>query len=231
MRLFTFWLALLATVLISACGGGGGSPGAVPGVTPAAATLGLTLTDSAGNNLSSNAINGSATFFARALVRNANNTPLVGQLVTFSTDAALAVLTPTTAITDSAGVARVQIAPVSAGAATLIAVAQVGAASVEGQIAFQTTPANVTLSGLSPAQMSLSALQSTDVSVQVRVNNIPALASEVNVTFSASCGSFSPTTAATIVGGVARSTFTPATTCTGPVTLTASCTQCGCCEQ
>lgn len=222
MRLLTFPLALLATFLISACGGGGGSPGAVPGVTPVSPTLGLTLTDAVGNNLSNNAINGSATFFARALVRDRNNAPIPRQLVTFSTDAGLAVLTPTTALTDDSGVARVQIAPVAAGAASLMAVAQVGTAAIEGRIAFQTTPTRTTLSDLSAAQPTLNTLQSTDVSVQVRVNNIPAIASEVNVAFTASCGTFSPATAATATGGLARTTYTPTTNCSGPVTLTAS---------
>ncbi len=51
MRPLTFWLALLATFFISACGGGGGSSGTAAGGT-AGPTISLAITDASGNVLS-----------------------------------------------------------------------------------------------------------------------------------------------------------------------------------
>ncbi len=77
-------------------------------------------------------------------------------------------------------------------------------------------------SGLSAMQSTVSNLQSTDVSVQVQVGGVPAKASEVSVSFSASCGTFSPVTSLSLAGGTARSTYTPNPSCAGPVTLNAN---------
>lgn len=221
MRPLTFWLALLATFLISACGGGGGSSGTAAGGT-AGPTISLAITDASGNVLTTNAISGGATFFVRALVRSSSNAPLSNQLVTFTTDAAVATLSQPSALTDASGVARVPIAPVTAGAASLTATTTAGGMAATAMIAFQTSPVSVSLSGLSAMQSTVSNLQSTDVSVQVQVGGVPAKASEVSVSFSASCGTFSPAAALALTGGTARSTYTPNPSCAGPVTLNAN---------
>lgn len=217
MRFLRYWLTLSLTVLVCACGGGGGSAGTSPGGVNS--TIALAITDASGNVLTTNAISGGATFFVRAMVRSTSSGSVANQLVTFATDSAIATLSQASALTDSTGVARVQITPVTAGAASVTATTASGGT---GMIAFQTSPVNVTLSALTAMQSTLSNLQSTSVSVQVSVGGVPARASEVNVTFSASCGNFSPATAASLAGGVARSTYTPAPACSGPVTLNAN---------
>jgi len=227
MRCWKSLGALICATILAACGGGGGSSGNGPETPnpPAAAaapTIVLALTDANGVVVTSNSIRGGATFFVQASLRDGGNLPLSNRLVTFSTDASLATLVPATALTDSNGIARVQIAAIGAGAGNLRAVAQVGSVSVEGIIAFQTTPAKITFGALSAAQSTLATLQSTDVTARVLVNSIPAAAGEINVAFSAGCGTFSPATATTAAGGVARSTYTPGAGCSGSVNLTAN---------
>lgn len=217
MRHLKFWLATVLLIGLAGCGGGGGSAGATAGGGSSSITL--AITDSSGAVLSTNAINASSAFFVRATVRGSANGSVANQLVSFSTDAALARLSAPSALTDASGVARVQILPVAAGAGTVTATTASGGT---GSLAFQTSAANVSLRDLVPAQTTLSTRQSTDVTVQALVNNIPALASEANVTFVASCGAFSPATAPTEAGGVARSTYTPASNCSGQVNLTAT---------
>lgn len=217
MRFFRFWLASLLAVVISACGGGGGSAGSNSGGT--GSSISMSITDASGNVLSTNAINSSSVFFVRATVRSSANGSVANQLVNFTTDAAIATLSSPSALTDASGIARVQISPVAAGAASVTASTASGGT---GMLAFQTSAANVTLKDLAVAQPTLSNRQSTDVSVQALVNNIPAMASEVSVTFSASCGTFSPATAGTAAGGFARSTYTPSASCSGAVNLTAA---------
>lgn len=217
MRFFKVWILSTLAIGLAACGGGGGSAGSSGGGGSSSITM--SITDAAGNVLNTNAINASSAFFVRALVRTSVNGSVANQLVTFSTDGALATLSTTTALTDASGVARVQITPVAAGAGTVNATSSSGGM---GTLAFQTSAANVTLRDLVAAQPTLSSRQSTDVSVQALVNGAAAMPSEANVTFAASCGAFSPATAPTGAGGIARSTYTPAANCSGQVNLTAT---------
>ncbi len=120
--------ALSASLGFSASGGG-----AVGGT----AALGLSLSNASGTPTTTIGVGQTLTATARLL--DASGNPLSGVVVSFSTNAALATITPSaaTALTDSSGIATVQVAAASAtaaGAGTLKASAPVGAATLESSI-------------------------------------------------------------------------------------------------
>ncbi len=130
MYLIRMLAALLVAAVMSACGGGGGSPGTTPtgGGANATPTITMDLVDAAGAPLSMVTSTGSA--FIRATVRDAAGATVAGSVVTFSGDTNLVSFVPAagTALTDSSGVARIQVTPASgsaAGAATITANATV----------------------------------------------------------------------------------------------------------
>jgi hypothetical protein len=90
-------------------------------------------------------------FSARATVKDANGAPVAGKTVTFEiTGSAIAVLTPTTQITNASGIAEVAIAPASVssiGAATLKASANVSGV-VSGSTDFAVQSSSLTLSAI-----------------------------------------------------------------------------------
>ena len=243
MRYLKYVLSLVIVGALVACGGGNlpdtttgsgtsgttgsGTTGTGTTTTAAAPTLTLALVDSAGAVVTSNSINSSAAVFAQATVKDATGAAVASKLVTFSTDPTVAVLAQTTALTNAAGVTKVQISPVSltsSGDGSLAAAANVKGTAIQNSLDFQTAASNVTLTNLTVAPNSISALQSSAVTVQGRVNGVLATSSAVQVNFSASCGSFSPATASTSGSGIASTTYQSAATCSGTVTLTAQAT-------
>lgn len=235
------WVVVLAVVL-AACGGGGGSAGTVSGstagggtgsaitittTTTSAPTITLAIVDATGAVVTSNAIGSGALFYAKALVKNASGSTVENKLVTFTTAATVATLAQASALTDASGVAKVQISPVSVtavNAGNLVASATVDAVAISSDLDYQTSAANVSLTNMLVAPSSISALQSSAVTVEGRVNGVLAGSSVVAVNFSASCGSFSPASASTSSAGIASTTYQSAVTCSGPVTLTAQAT-------
>jgi hypothetical protein len=243
MRYLNYLMAVVMACVLSACGGGGGSAGTTPGggsgggegggggggpaLSP---TLKLSLVDGADAPLTSHSINKSGVFYAKALVANGAGAPLANQLVTFSTDYAVATLagqsTDATALTDTAGVAKVRISPFSlstVGAATIGASSTVDGTAVVSSLNFSTSASNVSLANMTLSSASIGALQTSAVTVQGFVDG--SLASgglSVTVNFSASCGSFSPATAMSNSSGLASSTYQSTAACSGPVTLTSS---------
>lgn len=238
LRLFA---GLLLAATLAACGGGGGSNG-----TPVSGgggggggtgggstgstgtpTLALSVVDSLGATVPGNAVASGTTVFAKAVVTDAAGAVVANKLVAFTSKSQAISFTPTSGqvLTDSTGTAKVQVAPATlstAGADTLTASAIVGSATLSTSMDVQTSPANVTLANFSASTGSLTAFQSTAVGVDVAVNGIPATTAPVSVSFSASCGSFSPTSAQSNSTGRAVSTF-QATGCSGgTATLTAS---------
>ena len=221
---------VLAMALVS-CGGGGGSAGTVAGGTGASTlpaktlpTVVLSIVDAADVSPASNSISSGASYFAKAVVKDASNVAVPNKLVTFSTTPAVATLTQPSALTDANGVAKVQITPVSLTTVTagnVTASATLDTIVVTASLDFQTTAANVTLNDLRATPNSISALQSSGVTVEARVNGALAGSSTVVANFSASCGSFSPASVPTNSAGIASSTYQSLVTCSGPVTITA----------
>lgn len=231
MRYLKFLLGTLALMMLVACGGGGGSPGATNGGTipgggsttgtiPASApAMSLSLVDASGAQIAGNSVTSGSVVYARATVKDASGAAVPSKLVTFISGSGLLVFQPASGqvLTDSNGVAKVQVAPATvstAGAETLTANAAVGTVNVSVSIDIQTSPANVALATPVASRTTLSAFEATSVSVAVTVNGAPATTTAVPVTFAASCGSFSPATATTDSSGKALSTF-QATGCTG----------------
>ena len=244
----TFSKYLLASVLavtLVACGGGGGgggpgtttstgtnttgtdSPNTVVPVVNAVPTISLSIVDATDVAVTSNAIGSGALFFVKALVLDASGAAVTNKLVSFNTDSTIATLAQTSALTGAGGIAKVQISPVSLNAtkaANLIAAATLGTNAVSASLDYQTSAANVTLTNMLVAENSISALQSSALTVKGRVNGELAGSSVVIANFSASCGSFSPATASTNSAGLISTTYQSAVTCSGAVVLTAQVT-------
>lgn len=240
----TIYGTALVPVLVAAltaCGGGGGSAGtpnnagtgssasgsaSSGGSTTApvaAPTLSASIVDAADVAVASNSISAS-TAYVRAIVKNAAGAPVASKLVTFTTDASVATLLQASALTDANGIARVRINPASlttAAAGTVTASASVDGATVQSTVDYQTSAANVTLTGLAAGSASITALQSSAVNVRALVGGAAAAAGKVSVSFSASCGTFSPATAANDSNGNVSTVYQSVGTCSGPVTLTA----------
>lgn len=233
---------IISTSILASCGGGG-SPD-VPAATASTGTTttGTTTTTSAAtaptialelrnsNNASTTTL-GSAGTTARATVLDGSGQPVGSKLVTFSTAATVATLSPTSgqALTDASGVAQVQLAPASltaAGAGTLTATAVVGTTTVTKTLDYQLTPASLRIEALNAGGGTLAAYGNRSISVQVTANGVALTSTTVPVTFAASCGStnLAPATVSTNASGTASTTYSAiAPECFGTnVVITAS---------
>jgi hypothetical protein len=242
MQFMRILCGMLFAALMTACGGGGGSPGATsgggtgggssPGTSTATASLTASITDGSGAVTTGVTLGG--TFSAVATVKDKAGLPVAGRLVTFAvSNAAIATLAPDTALTDSSGVAKVAISAASItarGAATLSASANVDGAAVTGQTDFSVSASNLSLSSITLGSSSLASGGNTSVSVTTLLNGGASSGVPVNVTFSPSCGRINgatgPFSTATNGSGVAAVTYTAVnadgTLCAGAVTITAS---------
>lgn len=245
MMKMTRWLAVaMFAGLLAACGGGGGSAGTNPNggsngggsngggsdggstgtVTP---TLVLSLVDANDAAIANNAITSGTITYAKAKVTDSTGAAVANKLVVFNSSAALLAFQPTSGqvLTDTSGVAKVQVAPKTintSGAETLSASASVSGKTLADSMDVQTSPAQVALSNFTAASTSLTAFQSTTVTTDVSVNGGSASATPVTVSFSASCGVFSPTSSISNSNSKASSTFQPTGCSGGTATLTAS---------
>ncbi|WP_267728914.1 Ig-like domain-containing protein [Niveibacterium sp. 24ML] len=192
---------------VSALGSGGSS-----------ASLGIALANASGAPTTNLTTGDTLTATARLL--DASGKPMAGVLVTFRSNSALVSIIPSagTALTDAAGIAKVQVtsaSPTAAGAGTLIAEAPVGGLSVQGAINYIVSGGGAgvpslglsLLDGAGAASTNLAAGRPLTASAQVRDGSgrpVPGLV----VTFStnASLAKFSPAsgTALTDSAGVAK---------------------------
>lgn len=225
---FMRFLAGFAFLLLSACGGGGGNPGTTSGGSSSTAVaspaVSVAIVDSSFGVVGSNSVSGGGSYYVQATLQDSSGGRVANKLVSFTTDTAVATLSQSSALTNSSGVARVGITPVgilSSAAATVTVSAMVNSVSVSGSIDYQTAAANVALGSLAITTTSLRALQTTPVSVAATVNGVAAQNGQVTVNFTASCGTFSPSSATTSGNGVASSVYQSAVNCSGGVTLTA----------
>lgn len=245
MSLMKMLAGLLLAALMTACGGGGGSPGATaggagsgtggtgstPGTTTTVPTLSLALVSATGATVEDNSVASGGIAYAKATVKDASGAPVPNKLVVFVSESGLVQFQPASGqvLTDASGVAKVQVVPSSltaAGAETLTANATVGTANLSASLDVQTAPANVQLSNFTASQGTLSAFQSTSVSVDVLVNGVSGAAS-VPVSFSSNCGSFSPAEVRSNSAGKAVSTFQASGCAGGTATLSASAVSAG----
>jgi hypothetical protein len=235
---------LLASALV-ACGGGGGNPGTPAGSANSSSSTGgtggtgsstttantptmvLSVVNTSGTAVAGNSVTSGTTAFVKAQVKDGKGAAVPNKLVTFTSGTKTVAFQPASGqvLTDSSGIASVQVMPASvssAGADTVTAATNVDNQAITGTIDVQTSAANVSLASMTAAQGSLSAYQNTTVSVNVAVNGSPATNTPVTVGFSATCGSFSPASANSDSTGKASSTFQAGGCAGGTATLTAS---------
>ncbi len=129
--------------------------------------------------------------WAQAKVTDASGNAVSGRLVSFGLSTALATLSPTTALTDSNGVARVGISAVSGvvGAGTLTASASVSGVAVSSTSDFAYTGDTVVLSGIAPGSSTISSGGNTSLSLTASLSSGGTITTPANVTLTASCGS------------------------------------------
>lgn len=147
-------------------------------VTPSAATgtpsLSLALTDASGVVLATprTFVTGS-NYKAKVTVLDATSAPIANQVVTFSTDSTLATISPSSALTDSNGVATVQIVPLTKTGAGSVQVA----ASVNGTnytssaVSYQVVSASVAASVVFVPQTATSSNPTPGIIVVNTANN------------------------------------------------------------
>lgn len=105
MKIFKWLVALLVTLALVACGGGGGNPGTVAGVTPGEGSGQTTaVVSSFVYQLSKNALTNSGADYVELTVTalDSNNNPVEGAKVLVSPDTGL--YTPDASVTDEKGV-------------------------------------------------------------------------------------------------------------------------------
>lgn len=224
----SLFLALTLAILAGCgSGGSGGTPvangtggttgtGTGTGTTPTPVpTITFALTDAAGAAVSSISIGAPAT--VKATLTDAAGAAVANSVVTFSTDASLATISPAaTALTSAAGVATVTLTPATitaAGASTITATAQVGTppVAVTGSIGFSVGAAAVTVSApvLGVGAAPLSAFGTTSITVTVASGGVPVTTPQ-NVTFSSPCASSGKavlSTGVATVAGVATGSY------------------------
>ncbi len=232
------WMLVALAFVLSACGGGGGDSGSNGSVTGGGTTTGspslsVSVVDSTGNTTTN--IDFSGGYKARAVLRDAKGVVVNSKLVTFTLAGGIAVLTPSTALTD-AGVAEVGISPASVasqGATTLKAVATINGTAVEGEADFAVQSASVSLSPVRLGSNSLLTAGNTSVAVTASIAGVAAGSTPVLVNFSTTCGRIngrnavdSPVSVTTDGSGVASASYdavsASGSSCSGNVTVTAT---------
>lgn len=140
-------VGILLAMTLAACGGGGGSAGGSGAVTPGggtpagSGTMTIALQDTNTGAISNTV--GSGPLTALATVKTTAGLPAANVLVTFTLSSTIAALSPVTgtALTDTAGVAKVNIQSTNtgSGAAEVMATATVGTTAVTAKAAFSVT--------------------------------------------------------------------------------------------
>ncbi|MBQ5949177.1 Ig-like domain-containing protein [Massilia sp. ST3] len=216
-------IALVAASL-AACGGGGGSPG-VGGVTgspgtgtgtpatPASAAVTVAFVNASGQT--SNTLSGATPLTVRATVLDAAGKPVPNALVSFATDADLAVFSASagTALTDASGVATMTMRTASlsaSGAGKVTVTASVGETTLSGSANYSVGATALALGNLTVSPASISAYGTAEVSVDLLANGAKYTGQQVNVNFSSACASAGKATLASTVAtnnGTARATY------------------------
>ncbi len=220
------WVSLCSLVLV-ACGGGGGSAGnstfgsGSGGGTGGGGTGGggTSLTYAVAVTLSNQTVTAAQPATVSAKVTASDGSNVANQVVTFGTAAGLGSFSALSALTDSSGVATVTLSPTNSsavGADSVIASATIAGTVYTGSLGFQLTATNVTISSFTAdiGTGNLGAYAQTLLTVSL-AGTTPA--TPVNVTISSSC----------VTQG--RATLTPdsVTSSTGTATFTYRDAGCG----
>lgn len=217
LRMLASFLAL--TLLLAGCGGGGGSPGVTVGATGGTngnPTMTVTVVDANGAN--TNSLSGSQSATVRAVLKDANNAPVPNAIVTFSFgNAALVTATPASlsALTDSTGLATINIKPSSidaAGATSLTATGTTNqkTASATVNLAIGAAPLTVGTLAFTPAVTeTLPAFSTAVLSIPVTSAGAPVTAAP-GLTLASLCvaDGTASLVAGTIANGVMTATYT-----------------------
>ena len=175
-----------------------------------------------------NSVAASGSTVAQATVKDASGALVNGKLVTFSADAALVKFSPASGqVLTVNGIASIQVSPTSlsaAGAGTLTAQATVAGTAVSSTFDFQLAAASLGLQSLNLGSGSLTAYGNRAISVMATINGVAATNTPVQVTFTASCGTVTPSVITTDATGTANSTYSATlASCAGSnVTVTAA---------
>jgi hypothetical protein len=238
-RYLKLWTALLLAAFLSACGGGGGSPGTPStGVgsgsqpTKSVPTLALSLRDASG--APTNSISASGNSLLTVLLADPSGNPMPNQLIDVAGDANQVVFPEgNTGLTNASGVATIKVARASltaSGAGSLTATynfklgafaffpngspAPAADTVYTAVLSYQLSATNITLTNLDVGTSPLAAYGTRQISVQANVNGAAAVGTSVVVNFTASCGQIAPASVATNANAVAVATYT-ATDATG----------------
>ncbi len=214
---------LACSMLLAACGGGG-NPGAVSGGSNATKTPTVSVAMFNAAGAASSALSTGADLTGKATVLDAAGKPLANAVVAFSTNTALASITPTigTALTDASGVASVVVHAASAsvsGAGTLTASVVVAGATLTGS-------ANYSVAAATPVAMSLtfvnasgavsnSVSSASPLTIRAIVSDragVPIKDALVSFATDGALGTIAPTTGTSLTdsSGVALATLRPA---------------------
>lgn len=243
----TRWAKSLAGLMLVAslasCGGGGGDAGdskygsgsggsnGGSGETPTtvAPTMTLSLTSTDGAPLPTPAVTGSSTFNIRVTLTGANGSPVSSKIVTVSADDLTLDPVSGKSLTANNGVVvfgASQTDSTATGATSVCAAATVDSVELTRCVDIQMGAVSADLSGLVVSPSTVDAYQTAQVSVAVTQSGSATPAVGVPVSFSASCGSVSPTTATTNGSGQATTSYVndkgTGSACQGPVTITAA---------
>ena len=163
----------------------------------------------------SNALSSATPLTAKAVVSDLNGQPIVNALVEFSTDNALAVMSPSvgTALTDSSGTASVILRPFSlsaSGAAALKATTTANGMVASGQINYVLGATDLLPANLVFSPSSIPAYGTTTVSVDIMAGASLYTGTGLTVDFGSNCvtlGKASVTSGVPVVNGKALATY------------------------
>lgn len=212
------------TAFSTSCGTTGGGTGG--GTTTSSPTVSVAILDGSGAATTTLPSSGSVT--VNATVKNAAGAVVKDTVVTFTTDASLGIFNPAsgTALTNSSGVATIQMSAASlsaAGAAAVTAAATVDSTTASGGKSYQVGAANLTLTNFTIDKTEIDAYGTSTVSVTVNVNGSPST-SPLTVGLASGCATSGKATLASSVqtiNGVATATYTDKG-CNGTDTITVS---------
>ena len=230
MNFLKYVAGLAVSITLSACGGGGGNPGTSSGApvsTTAAPLLTLQLLDESGRATNSISTTGLTT--VRASLKTAGGAAVAQKLLTVAGDATqLKFPDGLTMLTDSSGTAaikvgRASITAVGAGNLTITysytsdatATAAGASKTITETLGYQLSPLNVVLNALNLGATALPSLGTRTISVSASINGQPAINDPVQITFSASCGTVTPSVVTTGSSGTASTTYTASLNCAG----------------
>ena len=203
------------TLVLAACGGGGGNAGSNPNIAVdpvvsaaiKSGSVALTLVDGAGSVVANRSLSQTDSRYLRMVLTDSRGAVAPYGRVTVTLDSANARLVPAAgaALTDGTGVLLMRITPTDVTAAGPVLVT--ASASLEGLVLTKTldlqiAPGAVSLTGMSATPLTVQNGQSVNVSVNVLVNGARAASNALAVAFTSGCGTVSP--ASSLVDGNGR---------------------------